>query len=41
MARHRFTKAQRIAGMKALLRSRKVGAAQKAGIRKALKKLEK
>lgn len=34
-----LTRATRIKGMRALLRSSKVGAAQKAGLRKALKRL--
>ena len=35
-----FTKAQRIKGIKAMLKSPKVGAAQKAGLRKHLKKIQ-
>ena len=34
-----FTRATRIKGMRALLRSKKVGAPQKAGLRRALKRM--
>lgn len=35
-----FTKAQRIKGIKAMLKSPKVGVAQKKGLRKYLKKIQ-
>lgn len=35
-----FTKAQRIKGIKGMLKSKKVGAAQKRGLQKYLKKIQ-
>jgi hypothetical protein len=40
MARHKFTRADRIRGIEGALRSRKTPAHLKAGLRKALKKLK-